>query len=103
MPYAKSDDDKKFYTGMNLLKKHWKSIIDNVNSTSQQQLEAANNLMYLCAETPEEKAFRKLALIAFYGYRLGYKVQGVDLSNTEGEDPLDKVVGQMLQNFGGAK
>lgn len=102
MPYTKTDESKKFYSGMNLLKKYWKNVLSNINSNSQQQLEAANNLMYLCAETPEEKAFRKLALIAFYGYRLGYKIQGVDLSNTEG-DPLDTMVNEMLKNFGGVK
>ena len=103
MPFVKTESDKKFYTGTNLLKKYWKNILQNINSTSLQQTEAANNLMYLCAETPEERAFRKLALIAFYGSRLGYKVpSNIDMSGKE-EDPLDKMVGEMLSNFGGAK
>jgi len=104
MPFAKRDSTKKFYTGLNLLKSYWKSVLDNVNSNSYQLSEAANNLMYLCAETEEEKKFRKLALIAFYGNKLGYKVpNSVDLSSNEEADPLATMVDQMLDNFGGVK
>jgi hypothetical protein len=103
MPFAKKNEGNKFYTGLNLLKSYWKGILDNINSTPQQQTEAANNLMYLCAETPSERAFRKLALLSFYGNRMGYKIPAsIDMSNTE-EDPLDKIVNEMLVNLGGVK
>lgn len=100
MPFAKSDESKKFYTGINLLKSYWKSIIENINSTPYHQTEAANNLMYLCAETPDERELRKLALIAFYGKRLGYK-PGTNVGETDEPDPIDQKVLDLMSKLGG--
>lgn len=99
MPFAKSATAKKSYTGLNLLKSYWKAIIDNVNSTPYHQTEAVNNLMYLCAETEEERDLRKLALLAFYGKRLGYKQSA---PTDEVPDPLDAKVAELMSRLKGA-
>jgi len=100
MPFAKSDDTPKFYTGINMLKSYWKSIIENINSTPYHQTEAVNNLMYLCAETEEEKELRKLALIAFYGKRLGYK-PSTQVGEPSEPDPIDAKVQDLMDKLGG--
>jgi hypothetical protein len=100
MPFAKSADARKFYTGINMLKSYWKSIIDNINSTPYHQTEAVNNLMYLCAETEEERELRKLALIAFYGKRLGYK-PGTQVGETSEPDPIDEKIQSLMDKLGG--
>lgn len=99
MPFTKKDSSKKFYTGINLLKSYWKSILENINSTPYHQTEAANNLMYLCAETEDEKELRKLALIAFYGKRVGYK-PGTQIGDTEEPDPIDEKIENLMSRLG---
>lgn len=98
MPFEKAES-KKFYSGINFLKSYWKSILDNINSTPFHQIEAANNLMYLCAETGDERELRKLALIAFYGKRLGYK-PGTQVGDSEEPDPLDVKVLALMDKLG---
>ncbi len=100
MPFAKSDESKKFYTGINMLKSYWKAILENINSTPREQTEAANNLMYLCAETEDERELRKLALIAFYGKRLGYK-PSTQVGDSDEPDPIDEKVAGLMAKLGG--
>lgn len=70
MPFKKSEDTPKFYTGYNLLKNYWKTVIEHINSSPAQIALGVTWMMFLCAETEETRNIGKLALVAHYGRQL---------------------------------
>jgi|SRR5208282_1262204 len=93
MPFQKKEGTKKFYTGLNQLKNNWRKVVDHIDSTPAQITFANMQLDYLCAETPSEQNLKKLALVAQYGARLGYRVELKTGEPTE----LDNIVEDMLK------
>jgi hypothetical protein len=99
MPFEKKDSTKKFFTGLNRLKGYWTEQIQDINTTPAQRSEAIKNLMYLSAETDVDKNLARLALLAHYGPRLGFKVPEGEGIITETE--VDKLFKGMMQGITG--
>lgn len=101
MPFEKSDDKARFYTGQNLLKSYWKSVIENVNSTPAQITLATTWMMHLCAETEEERLITRLALYTHYRSKIGYKTP----TENDPEEPTAEsaLVASMIEQFEGKR
>jgi hypothetical protein len=74
MPFARKTDKVDFYTDVNNLKRRWKRVADDVNSTPSQVIEANKRLEYLLASSPEEKKIQRIMRLAEYGSKLGIRI-----------------------------
>jgi hypothetical protein len=74
MPFARKADKVDFYTDVNNLKKRWKRVADDVNSTPSQVIEANKRLEYLLASSSEEKKIQRIMRLAEYGAKLGIRI-----------------------------
>jgi hypothetical protein len=74
MPFPRNENKVRTYTALSYLKSCYKKVIQNVNSTPAQILEATNKLEYLCADSPEERKVQQLKMIAQYGAKVGLRI-----------------------------
>ncbi len=95
MPFAKKEG-KEFYQGINLLKSYCKKVIEHLNSTPAQILDATEKLMFLSAETPVDKNLHRLERLIKCMSKVGYRVSDDDLSSA-GEDGINSMADNMLK------
>jgi hypothetical protein len=101
MAFAKKSP--KFYTGKSRLQYYCKKVVENINSTPAQQLEALRWLLYLAADTELEQQISRLNILTFNGGRIGYKVPAhVNIADGE-QDGIKEMVKDMLDTFKGVK
>lgn len=95
MPFAKKEG-KEFYQGINLLKSYCKKVIEHIDSTPAQILDATDKLMFLSAETQIDKNLHRLERLIKCMSKVGYKVSDSDLGDT-GEVGINTMAENMLK------
>jgi hypothetical protein len=104
MPFKKQDPSKMFYTALNNIKGYWVTQVNDINTTPAQRAEAIKNLMFLCAETPEERTLGRLALLSYYGTKIGYKItSAMNDALAETGAPLNELADEMLKHVLGTR
>lgn len=95
MPFKKKEG-KEFYQGINLLKSDCKKVIEHIDSTPAQILEATDKLMFLSAEIMVDRNLHRLERLIRCMSKIGYRVSEADLVGS-GEEVINNMAVNMLK------
>jgi hypothetical protein len=95
MPFKK-EKGKEFYQGINLLKSDCKKVIEHIDSTPAQILDATEKLMFLSAETMVDRNLHRLERLIKCMSKVGYRVTENDTIGS-GEEVINNMALNMLK------